>query len=204
MMSTTTTTVAETTTAAPSPPSDTVPWAFVGHLQCCVNCNTLELDMKVCPACRNARYCSRNCQVDHWTMHKNTCSGEKGDSKLNRRKKQALRKILLIVVERTLDDLLTRREFTKCYARTRADVGTEGVFTVNIQRENGTNETWINYGRPDEEHKMFKRLSHFLPPHGPSQSIPILITLTVYSSVEFITTTVCVTYIKNTFEYFGW
>ena len=39
----------------------------------CACCEKFEDKMKRCARCRNVRYCSKDCQVKHWTMHKSLC-----------------------------------------------------------------------------------------------------------------------------------
>ena len=39
----------------------------------CACCEKFEDKMKRCARCRNVRYCSKDCQVKHWTMHKPLC-----------------------------------------------------------------------------------------------------------------------------------
>uniref|UniRef100_R4G8A8 Putative zinc finger protein n=1 Tax=Rhodnius prolixus TaxID=13249 RepID=R4G8A8_RHOPR len=40
-------------------------------LQSCMNCHAKA--NKRCSKCKQASYCSRNCQVEHWPAHKNVC-----------------------------------------------------------------------------------------------------------------------------------
>lgn len=50
---------------------------------CCVQCKTLlNLDQKKrCARCRNAIYCSKECQNKHWILHKILCkAGQKTDN----------------------------------------------------------------------------------------------------------------------------
>lgn len=49
--------------------------ASVGESQICLNCGKKEkYRLKQCSACKSALYCSRDCQVDHWFKHKETCN----------------------------------------------------------------------------------------------------------------------------------
>jgi len=39
----------------------------------CFSCNLPSTKMQVCSKCRNAHYCSRDCQRGHWAQHKESC-----------------------------------------------------------------------------------------------------------------------------------
>ena len=43
----------------------------------CGNDNCTERGIKRCEICRNTHYCSRQCQVKHWNIHKLQCEGKK-------------------------------------------------------------------------------------------------------------------------------
>lgn len=47
---------------------------------CCVNCGRKEENqtLKQCSVCKKALYCSRECQVSHWSEHKNSCTPGSG------------------------------------------------------------------------------------------------------------------------------
>jgi hypothetical protein len=40
--------------------------------QCC-GCQKYALEIKLCTACKQARYCSKECQREHWPAHKEEC-----------------------------------------------------------------------------------------------------------------------------------
>lgn len=52
-----------------SPPSNVEPWICDG----CGEVEELCGDYKCCSKCKKAQYCSRDCQVKHWKMHKPDC-----------------------------------------------------------------------------------------------------------------------------------
>ena len=39
----------------------------------CANCSEDNSNLKLCSGCHQARYCSRECQVQHWPVHKLVC-----------------------------------------------------------------------------------------------------------------------------------
>ena len=44
---------------------------------CCANCNKTGFNvpnLKMCAKCRVTRYCSRDCQMAHWKVHKKVCA----------------------------------------------------------------------------------------------------------------------------------
>ncbi|KAJ7167662.1 hypothetical protein C8R46DRAFT_1034310 [Mycena filopes] len=46
----------------------------VEHLQrVCTNCLATESDLSRCGRCKRSAYCSKECQVKHWPMHKPWC-----------------------------------------------------------------------------------------------------------------------------------
>lgn len=45
--------------------------------QHCSNCKQEKSGMRQCSACKNALYCSRTCQKQHWRKHKRQCTGLK-------------------------------------------------------------------------------------------------------------------------------
>ena len=53
------------------------PGEFCGRTTVCNTCGVLESDdvhLRVCHRCRSARYCSKECQLSAWPMHKVTCA----------------------------------------------------------------------------------------------------------------------------------
>ena len=40
----------------------------------CINCLATNIKLRVCSRCKKVRYCSRECQLDDWPMHKQFCS----------------------------------------------------------------------------------------------------------------------------------
>lgn len=47
----------------------------------CEDCNNMVDDRKQCP-CGLVVYCSKKCQVNHWSIHKKICSHRKKKSKV--------------------------------------------------------------------------------------------------------------------------
>lgn len=45
--------------------------------QHCSNCKQEKSGMRQCSACKNALYCSKACQNQHWRQHKRQCTGLK-------------------------------------------------------------------------------------------------------------------------------
>ncbi|KAL9186949.1 hypothetical protein ACHAXT_010669 [Thalassiosira profunda] len=39
----------------------------------CAACGTCGDGLKICNACKTAKYCSRDCQLSHWSIHKAEC-----------------------------------------------------------------------------------------------------------------------------------
>lgn len=45
------------------------------ELQCCNSgCYNVSEDMKYCGGCKNIVYCSNECQLKHWKIHKYDCN----------------------------------------------------------------------------------------------------------------------------------
>lgn len=40
----------------------------------CDGCGSKE-QVKMCPGCNNAQYCSKECQTAHWETHQDVCAG---------------------------------------------------------------------------------------------------------------------------------
>merc|ERR1712008_144399 len=47
----------------------------------CWNCGGKFLQLKTCSGCAVAKYCSSDCQKQHWKKHKTICKTTKGDAK---------------------------------------------------------------------------------------------------------------------------
>jgi hypothetical protein len=47
----------------------------------CDNCGARSEAVKFCAACRMTKYCSRECQKNHWRVHKHHCTRKPGDEK---------------------------------------------------------------------------------------------------------------------------
>jgi len=54
--------------------------ALVKHYQSCGNPNCNEAASKFCQQCEQISYCSRDCQVQHWRVHKKVCHQSKKQS----------------------------------------------------------------------------------------------------------------------------
>lgn len=44
----------------------------------CEACGAYKADLQQCSRCRNVRYCSKDCQNQHWPVHKNQCHPRHG------------------------------------------------------------------------------------------------------------------------------
>ncbi len=60
-------------TAATSSGGNTVPDVDNGEFVTCAACGKPGKTLSVCGACRNMRYCGRECQRKHWPVHKKSC-----------------------------------------------------------------------------------------------------------------------------------
>lgn len=46
---------------------------YTDHTTYCANCHTISNNLMQCGGCRSIRYCHRNCQTQHWPVHKEYC-----------------------------------------------------------------------------------------------------------------------------------
>ena len=46
----------------------------------CVNCTEVQPSMKQCARCKLVHYCSRPCQLQHWSLHKSACHQRQSDT----------------------------------------------------------------------------------------------------------------------------
>ncbi len=49
------------------------PYWAAKHKSKCFHCHEISTDLKLCSKCSIARYCSKQCQREDWSQHKNYC-----------------------------------------------------------------------------------------------------------------------------------
>eukprot|EP00584_Thalassiosira_punctigera_P015980 CAMPEP_0172561026 /NCGR_PEP_ID=MMETSP1067-20121228/91244_1 /TAXON_ID=265564 ORGANISM="Thalassiosira punctigera, Strain Tpunct2005C2" /NCGR_SAMPLE_ID=MMETSP1067 /ASSEMBLY_ACC=CAM_ASM_000444 /LENGTH=385 /DNA_ID=CAMNT_0013350975 /DNA_START=162 /DNA_END=1319 /DNA_ORIENTATION=+ len=96
----------------------------------CWNCGSSDDGLRRCNSCKDARYCSRECQVDHWKEHKAFCRHRSASSAARDPRNEGNRDVLMESIEAQYEMLRkARKEGTQivCVSNTHAGLVGPGM-----------------------------------------------------------------------------
>lgn len=79
---------------------------------CCRNGDKTKL--RQCASCKRVLYCSKSCQVEHWTVHKNYCAQPSCETvRAKAHKQKTLLKVALLIGKKYLIDCYIHDQMTR-------------------------------------------------------------------------------------------
>ena len=122
----------------------------------CRRCNLSRVDgrsLMQCSRCKNAYYCSRECQVSDWKQHKSECANERapGNAKLHTQKETKTSKMdaVTFITNNLTSIMITAVQVCKKYG-----VAKKGHLVLEIDLKSGENGTLPPALKNPPEYKM--------------------------------------------------